>query len=224
LRASSLGQRKATHRRQRCARIAQVVLPHWRKAILKPNYPFVQTKERWCAETPPGTSQCEAVIGPQECPAGVQRSCGSQVFNWETVTYVLGRARRPRLTFEFPDAGHGVGGCQCRFGHVVRCVRNWRLGIRSSQPPTAFHPRPGRRSTLNLRGSRCSEAVGRFAHTVKCARVLRPVSWARNPNRLYTAAPDTQRSPPRQASALGVPVPSSAQLVRGCRLLRAYRI
>jgi len=58
----------------------------------------------------------------------------------------------------------------------------------SAAAPAAQHSWPGGRPRLGfafLPRSPCPEATGRFAHMVKCARMLRPVSWAPQPQRHF---------------------------------------
>jgi hypothetical protein len=59
--------------------------------------------------------------------------------------------------------------------------------------PAAQHSQPGGRPRLTFKHCSCRstspEAAGRFAHIVKCARILRPVSWAPQPHPHFIRGP-----------------------------------
>jgi hypothetical protein len=113
--------------------------------------------------------------------------------------------------------------------HVVVVDRNGSLSIR----------RPGGRPRLTFkllpRRSGWSEAAGRFARLVKCARIWRPVSSARQPQphfirgthlagrESHSAAPTSEQSPPAERPRLACKfVPRRSTFAGGIRVVESF--
>jgi hypothetical protein len=94
------------------------------------------------------------------------------------------------LNLQAAPSVHTAGGCRPlrAYGEVRAHIAPSKLGA-ATQPYGIQGPAGRRRLTFKVprRRSTSPGAAGRFAHIVKCARILRPVSSHRNPGRTAPA-------------------------------------